>query len=68
MIYTITLNFMFQSTKSNFYKTRSGERESQTVVWGRDPSGGSKMVASVFGSLKNNAGVYRNALHSCFNG
>ena len=34
VIYTFPLKFIFQSTKSNFYKTRSEKKESETGVWG----------------------------------
>ena len=64
--------FMFQSTNSNFYKTRSGRRESLVGSGGGALSGGCwemgplKVVALVVCPLKTNAGVYRNALYSGF--
>ena len=59
------LKFMFQSTNSNFYKTRSERRRSHKrwlvggapsgVCWGAEPP---KMVVLVMCPLKTNAGVY----------
>ena len=59
MIYIILLKFVFQSTKSNFYKTRS---ESCVIkgAWGQSLNrvilaGGVPLVVC---SLRTNVGVY----------
>ena len=64
MIYTIPLQFMFQSAISNCYKTGSERRESQMKVcgqslqrrcWGMEPP---KMASLVVRPLMTNVGVY----------
>ena len=64
MIYTILLKFRFQSTKSDYYETRSERRVINggsgggALCEGVCEAGAPKTVALVVCPLKTNAGIY----------